>query len=164
MGSSLTAMPLYRNRNMNTVKYKTNLKKRIFATLIDYGVYAIITFVYIIYFGSDSNESSKSVSGVLTLPLLVVWFVYFVVIESKYKATLGHQAFDLKVITADRKEINFINAFKRHLVDPIDFLFYGIPAIIAIKNTEKHQRLGDLWSKTVIVDTSDIEQYPRNVD
>ena len=51
---------------------------------------------------------------------------------------------------------------KRHLLDPIDLLFYGIPAIITIKNTEKHQRLGDLWAKTIVIDTMDAEQFQEN--
>jgi uncharacterized RDD family membrane protein YckC len=48
------------------------------------------------------------------------------------------------------------------LLDPIDILFYGIPAIIAIKNSDKHQRLGDMWAKTIVVDIKDAEQYFAN--
>jgi uncharacterized RDD family membrane protein YckC len=56
------------------------------------------------------------------------------------------------VLTIDRKEIEWTQALKRHLLDPIDILLYGIPAIIAIRNSDKHQRLGDMWANTIVVD------------
>jgi uncharacterized RDD family membrane protein YckC len=142
-----------------TFKYKTNLKKRIIATLIDYALFLIPTYMYIMYFGQDNNEGGRTVSGLMTLPIPIAWISYFVVIEACYGATLAHQRLYLKVLTVDRKEIDWTQALKRHLVDPIDILFYGIPAIIAIKNSDKHQRLGDMWAKTIVVNTKDAEQF-----
>ena len=142
---------------MNLI-YKTNLKKRIIATLIDYAIISIITYLYVELLGDDTPDGSKEVNGLLTLPIFIFWFLYFVVIETFYSATLGHQALYLKVVTIDRKVIGFSQALKRRLLDPIDIMIYGIPAIITIKNTDKYQRLGDLWAKTIIIDTKDIEQ------
>ena len=142
---------------MNLI-YKTNLKKRIIATLIDYAIISIITYLYVELLGDDTPDGSKEVNGLLTLPIFIFWFLYFVVIETFYSATLGHQALYLKVVTVDRKVIGFSQALKRRLLDPIDIMIYGIPAIITIKNTDKYQRLGDLWAKTIIIDTKDIEQ------
>ncbi len=45
------------------------------------------------------------------------------------------------------------------MLDLIDIMFYGIPAIIAIKNSDKHQRIIDMWAETFVVDTTDPEQY-----
>lgn len=142
-----------------TYKFKTNLKKRIWATIIGYGLFLLVFSVYVMFLGHDNDEGGKTVNGLLALPLPIVWFIYFVVIEAFYGATLGHQALYLKVLTLDRKEIEFSQALKRHLLDFIDILFYGIPAIIVIRNSEKHQRIGDMWAKTFVVDTSDPEQY-----
>ena len=142
-----------------TFKYKTNLKKRIIATLIDYALFLIPMYMYIMYFGQDNSEGGRTVSGLMTLPIPIVWFIYFVAIEACYGATLAHQGLYLKVLNADRKEIAWTQALRRHLLDPIDILFYGIPAIVAIKNSDKHQRLGDMWAKTIVVDTKDVEQY-----
>ena len=139
-------------------KYKTNLKKRIIATLIDYTIIFLFAYLYIEFLGHDNPDSSKEVNGFLTLPLFIVWFFYFVVVETFYGATLAHQGLYLKVLTVDRNEIEFVQALKRHLLDPIDIILYGIPGIIAIKNTDKHQRLGDLWAKTIVIDTKDLEQ------
>lgn len=79
-------------------------------------------------------------------------------IEAYYGATLGHQGFYLRVLSLNRKNIGFKQALKRHLLDLIDF-FYGIPAIIVIKNSDRHQRIGDLWARTIVVDMTDPEQY-----
>ena len=143
-------------------KYKTNFKKRIIATIIDYTIIFLLTYLYIQFFGHDKPDGSREVNGILALPLFIAWFPYFVVIEACFGATLAHQAFYLKVLAIDRKEIEWIQAMKRHLLDPIDIILYGIPAIIAIKNTDKHQRLGDLWAKTIVVDTKDAEPYFKN--
>jgi len=141
------------------LKTKPNLRKRIIATLLDYALFGISAYLYIMLVGHDNNEGGKTVSGFWVLPIPVAWFIYFVVIEVFYSATLAHQGLYLKVLTSGRKEIEWDQAFKRHLLDPIDILFYGIPAIIAIKNSDKHQRLGDMWAKTIVVDTKDKEQY-----
>jgi uncharacterized RDD family membrane protein YckC len=142
-----------------TFKFKTNIKKRIYATLLDYGLYILCFYVYVMFFGHENDEGGLTVEGLLALPIFIAWFIYFVVIETYYGATFGHQGFNLKVQTLNRRDIDFTQALKRHLLDPIDILFYGIPAIIAIKNSDKHQRIGDMWAKTIVVDTTDPEQY-----
>lgn len=139
--------------------YKSNLKKRIIATFLDYALFLIPTYIYVLYFGKINSQGGKTVSGLMALPIPVAWTLYFVVVEACYGATLAHQGLTLKVITIDRKQIDWTQALKRHLLDPIDLLLYGIPAIVAIKNSDKHQRLGDMWAKTVVVDMNDEEQY-----
>ena len=149
---------------IDTFKFKTNLKKRIIATLLDYSLVLIPTYMYITFFGYDNDKGGKTVDGFMALPIPALWFLYFVVVEATFGATLAHQALYLKVATIDRKEIGLAQALKRHLLDPIDILFWGIPGIIAIKNTDKHQRLGDLWAKTIVVDMKDPEQYNLNFE
>ncbi|MEO6232057.1 MAG: RDD family protein [Ferruginibacter sp.] len=140
--------------------FKPNLKKRIAACLIDYGLIFGFTFLYISAFGDIDSDGEKAVHGLMTLPIPMLWFIYFVLIEALSGATPGHMLFKLKVVTIDnRSEINFSQALKRHLLDPIDILLYGVPAIVVIKNSEFHQRLGDIWAKAIIVDTTDPEQY-----
>jgi hypothetical protein len=60
----------------------------------------------------------------------------------------------LQVVTKNGNRISFGQAFKRHVVDMIDFFFFGIPAFITIKNTSDHQRLGDLLAKTIVIDVN----------
>ena len=149
--------------NLPILTYKTNLKKRFFASLFDYIIVIALTYLYIDFFGTtnENGEGGKTVRGLMTLPLFSFWFIYFVVVEAYFGGTLFHLAFNLKVLTIDRKRIEFTQALKRHLVDPIDFFIWGLPAAIAIKNSDKHQRLGDMWAKTIVVDISDTEQMEK---
>jgi uncharacterized RDD family membrane protein YckC len=139
-------------------KYKANLKKKIFATILDYTLFSLPTFMYVMFFGQDNEEGGRTVNGLMALPIPIFWLIYFVIVEAIWGATLGHQGLDLKVVTTNRKSTDWTQNLKRHLLDPID-LFWGIPAIIAISNTDKHQRLGDLWAGTIVVDIKDPEQY-----
>jgi uncharacterized RDD family membrane protein YckC len=142
-----------------SLKYKTNLAKRIIASLLDYLLVTIPVIIYILYFGHFNKEGGKTVEGIMVLPIPLFWFLYFVVVEAVWGSTFAHQAFNLKVVTVNRKEIEWEHALKRHLLDPIDIYFAGVTAIIAILNSEKHQRLGDLWANTIVVDIKDPEQY-----
>lgn len=81
---------------------------------------------YVTLFGHENDEGGQTVSGLLALPIFIGWFIYFVVIEVFYGATLGHQVFNLKVLPLNRKDIEFTQALKRHLLDWLDILFYGI--------------------------------------
>ena len=148
--------------NLQILTYKTNLKKRYFASLFDYVIVFTLTYFYIDFFGTLNydGEGGKTVHGLMTLPLFSFWFIYFVVVEAYFGGTLLHLAFNLKVLTLDRRRIEFMQALKRHLVDPIDFFIWGLPAAISIKNSDKHQRLGDMWAKTIVVDILDPEQFP----
>ena len=78
------------------------------------------------YFGEPDGEGGYSVKGLLALVVPIFWFIYFVVIETINEATLGHQAFNLSVKTINKKPITLKQSFKRHLLDPIDILMFGI--------------------------------------
>jgi uncharacterized RDD family membrane protein YckC len=82
---------------------------------------------------------------------IIFWFVYLIVIEIVLNATLGHYIMGLKVVKINHEMIDFKDSVKRHLLDPVDFLLLGIPAMISIKKTPLNQRLGDLWANTIIV-------------
>jgi uncharacterized RDD family membrane protein YckC len=74
-----------------------------------------------------------------------------VVIEYSVGNTLGHFVVGLRVTNFQGEQTNFSQNLKRHLLDFFDIFMWGIPAIIAIKNTDKNQRLGDLWAKTIVI-------------
>jgi uncharacterized RDD family membrane protein YckC len=82
-----------------------------------------------------------------------------VVIEANFGGTVGHKGLGLKVVKINHRDIGFSEALKRHILDPIDIIIYGIPAFLAVKYSEKHQRIGDMVANTVVVDTTDPEQY-----
>ena len=137
------------------MKYQPNLAKRIFATLIDYGLYTILSWLYVEYFGHDVPDGGKTVEGLAVLPLILYWFIYFPLVENAFAAPFGGLIFNLRVLTIHNREIGLSQSIKRHICDCIDFFLFEIPALIAIKNTDKHQRLGYLWAKTIVVNLRD---------
>ncbi|WP_373612645.1 RDD family protein [Mucilaginibacter sp. OAE612] len=64
----------------------------------------------------------------------------------------------MKVVKVNGGKLTLGDAFKRRVCDCFDILFYGLPAIICITKTEKHQRIGDLFAGTVVVKRSDITE------
>ena len=137
-------------------KNKSHLSKRIVAGLIDY----FLVFAYIIimmqFFGIPNDEGGNSLEGLPALSVVFIWFLLNIGIEQMFGATIGNQINDLKPIyingTNDEK-INLSQSLKRHLLDILDMFFFGLVGIILIKNTENHQRLGDLWAKTKVIST-----------
>jgi len=85
-------------------------------------------------------------------PIIVFWFCYFVLIEGLYQATFGHQLLNIIVRQENYNSINIGHSFKRRILDIIDLTMLGIPAMIAISNNVKKQRLGDLYAKTIVVE------------
>ncbi len=141
-----------------SVEPKPHIKHRILATLIDYGIYLIFYIVYINIFDENPEPGEASVTGLMMLPIVIVWFIYFVVIEYSSQATPGHDIVKLKVVTEGGTKPPLSSIFKRRLLDPIDIFMYGIPALICISKTPKHQRLGDLWANILVVKATDITE------
>lgn len=130
---------------------KAKLRSRFFASLFDYCFFFFLYWSFFYFFGESNNTGGYSINGVLALVPLLFWLVYFIMVESIFSATIGHMLFDLKVVGDDNGTIGFIEALLRHIIDPIDFCFFGIPAIICINNTPKNQRIGDLLAKTIVI-------------
>ena len=135
----------------NTLIGEPKTSGRIVATIIDYGLTFAATFFYVIQVGHQNEDGSYQISGLPALVPMIFWFIYFPIVESIFNMTLGHYLLNLKVVKTNGQPIDFSASFKRHLLDPIDIFIFGIPAIISIGNTPKHQRLGDLWADTIVV-------------
>ncbi len=142
------------------LKTKANLGKRISAGLIDYGMVSIFTFGMFYLYG-------ESIDGVYTLegyPFLIVilfWALMTIGIEQVFGVTLGNYMSDLKAISVLNycdNRITFSQSIKRHLLAIIDLWLFGLIGILLIKNTRLNQRLGDIWAKTVVIDTTDDSQ------
>ena len=142
------------------LKTKPNLGKRFVAGLIDYGLIMLYFFLMIYLYGEPNDESGYSVNGWPGFSILLVWFILTIGLEQMTGSTLGNKSQGLKVVpkTDPRKPLSFGQSLKRHLLDMIDLWPFGLIGILTIKNTEYNQRLGDLWGKSVVIDTTDAEQ------
>jgi uncharacterized RDD family membrane protein YckC len=113
---------------------------------------------YIYTFGEQTGAISWAVHGISDLPLLIFWIAYFIGLEALNQGTPGHNIVHLKVIKADGHRITFYDALKRRLLDFIDIGVFGLPALICIYKTSRHQRLGDLFANTLVVRNADITE------
>jgi len=134
-----------------TIQLQGNILRRIVAAVIDYGLLYGLCFAYLLTFGTPNEEGLLSVSGVMALPIPLMWFLLIVGIEQAVGATVGNGIMGLKPLTLIGNKPSMMQSFKRHMLDFPDMFFCGLVAIIAIISTEKKQRLGDLWAKTIVV-------------
>ena len=132
-----------------------SLTKRIIAAVIDYSIILTVTFYMIFMFGTPSadNPETYEITGWKTFIPILFWFTYTVIIEQFLGATLGNGIVGIKPIDISgfNRKPDFFQSMKRHLLDPIDLFFFGLVGIILITNSEKKQRLGDMWAKTIVI-------------
>jgi uncharacterized RDD family membrane protein YckC len=129
------------------------IAKRVAATLVDYFIIFGLTFIYLTYFGEEVAPGEYRLEGFAALLPAPFWAIYFVVAEGLYGATLGHALFYLVVRQANGNEIDFTQAVKRRVADILDFhLTFGLLAFFLVRQTPLHQRLGDSWAETIVVD------------
>ena len=140
------------------IKTDAKLLRRTVATIIDYGLYLIFFTWLVTTYGEPNDEGGYTLrNDPKGWWIFVVWIIYFPIVESIRGRTFGKLIVGLRVVTKNGNAISVGQAFKRHLLDMIDFFFFGIVAFITIKNTPDHQRVGDLWAKTIVIggDTCD---------
>ncbi|MGC3943797.1 MAG: RDD family protein [Chryseolinea sp.] len=135
-----------------TIRTEPKLLRRSLATIIDYTIYYIFFFWLVMTYGEPNDEGGYTLSNdPKGWWIIIVWLIYFPIIESIRGQTFGKVLLGLKVVSKTGEPVSFWQSFQRHLLDIIDFFFFGIVAIIAIKNTPDHQRIGDLWAGTIVI-------------
>ncbi|AXT21065.1 RDD family protein [Flavobacteriaceae bacterium AU392] len=160
---------------MNEINLPTELKtvpnigKRILAGIVDYLIICIFYFIFLLAFGEPDSEGELYLNGLPVLGPILFWGIMTIGLEQWFGATLGNSLVDLKPISICRsndnstfsgtdEKLTFEQSLKRHLLDPIDLLFFGLIGIITIKKTDKNQRLGDIWGNTIVVKTSELKK------
>lgn len=136
---------------MREVKTKANLKNRIGAALLDYLIYFTCVIGFMLTFGEPDSEGTFVVTGLKMLFPFIFWFVYFPVMESAYGQTLGKRVTGTRVVSINGQPLSLGKASIRRLLDTVDLSLWGLVGILVIKNTEKHQRVGDLVANTIVV-------------
>jgi uncharacterized RDD family membrane protein YckC len=124
------------------IQTERKLLKRSVAMMIDYAILMAFIIWFMATYGVPT-EDGYTVSGIKGIVIPIVWVAYFPITEWMDGKTLGKLILGLTVVTEHGGRISFTQALKRHILDMID--------IIAIANTPRHQRLGDLWAKTLVI-------------
>ncbi len=156
--------------NLTTeIKTEPNIGNRILAGFVDYIIIYTFFFIFLLAFGEPNAEGEYSVNGLPALVPILFWGIMTIGLEQWFGATLGNSLAGLKPVSIRKatdnstfsgmdEKLTFGQSLKRHLLDPIDMLFFGFIGIITIKNTDKNQRLGDIWGNTIVVKTSEIRK------
>ncbi len=156
--------------NQTEVKTEPNIGNRFTAGFIDYIIIYGFTFAYIFAFGEPNENGGYTISGFPALIPILFWGIMTVGFELWIGSTIGNalvglkpvsisNSIDIQYIVEENGKISFGQSLKRHLLDPIDMFLFGFVAIVTIKNTDKNQRLGDIWANTIVIETS---EYKKN--
>jgi uncharacterized RDD family membrane protein YckC len=137
---------------MNKLKTKPYIRLKVISCLIDYGIIMTVVILFTMNFGEQNLEGEYEIEGLLGIVPVLFWGIMTIGFEVWFGATLGNLIVNLKPISLNgNSKITFSQSFKRHFVDTIDMFMFGLIAYILIKNTENHQRLGDIWAKTYVI-------------
>lgn len=131
-----------------------SFRRRAFALLVDYSLFALFHTLFSMQFGVRSENALGQpvfeLTGYWQMVPVIVWVLAFPVMEGFEGQTIGKRLTGLKVLKMDGSRYTYFDAFKRRICDWIDFALIGLPAIIISRNTTYNQRLGDLWAGTFV--------------
>lgn len=130
-----------------------NLSKRYFSNVIDYAIFIMAMATYVFLLGEPDNAGGYTVTGLRAVFVPFLWVLYFPVCEAIIGQTVAKKAFDLHVVDFKGEPPNFVQAFQRRMLDPVELFFIGIPSLLTINHSERNQRLGDMLAGTLVVST-----------
>ncbi len=100
---------------------------------------------------SVTTGGDKVLAGTPALLLLLATAAFWIIPEWLASATLGKLIFGLRVASVDGQQISFVQALQRNILRLIDFFPFYLTGFLTASLTPNHQRLGDLWAKTVVI-------------
>src|SRR5690242_14885078 len=137
--------------SLNKVEDKSGM--RFPSGAIDYIIICVFSFGYVMLFGKPNAEGGKTITGLPALVPMLFWFCWLVLAEVFFGTTLGHYINGLKIVSMEGGKPSFSQSLRRRLCDVIEISWcFGLIAFLIIKNTQFHQRLGDIWARTLVVD------------
>lgn len=135
------------------------LEKRIFAyiidTLIQGGIVGVLFFF--LSFLASADMLSQTVMIILmviiSLPFIFYHFLFEVFNEGQ---SPGKRALHIKVVSENGERASVTQYFLRWILRFIDFtILSGLVALIVAASNKKHQRVGDLVAKTLVILTKE---------
>jgi len=141
--------------NMASLNYQ-GIGPRLVAQIVDGIVLIILYFVLgAAMFGGFTFEVFGAAAGSFMGTYLLVFFLYYIVLEGALGATVGKMAAKIKVVREDGSPCGFGPAVVRNILRVVDALpFLYIIGIILISRSDKKQRLGDRLAKTIVIKSS----------
>jgi uncharacterized RDD family membrane protein YckC len=88
-------------------------------------------------------------------------FFYEFILEGLHGSTAGKQMMGIVVVQEDGSPCSLKGAAIRSLGYFVDAMFFGIVGYTAMKRDESHQRYGDDWAHTVVVQKTTVSPEKR---
>lgn len=137
------------------------VKSRFAAFMIDSMIlYVVYWFMMIAYRGIALGNAAgpvpvAGIHGIIFHSLvLLIFFVYFFLLEAIFFATPGKLFCRLRVCSMSGKRPSMGSILLRNLLRPLDLVLFPLLITVAMMEwTRMHQRLGDLIGRTIVVVT-----------
>ena len=121
---------------------------RFVSLVIDSLIISIIFGVLGSILGADMMRQGSWSVGLLSFAFYIAYYTY---LEGTRGQTIGKMITKIKVVREDGRPIDMEQAFKRNILRVIDGFFAYLIGAILIWRSDKQQRLGDTYAKTVVV-------------
>ena len=82
---------------------------------------------------------------------LIVWHLYFILMEYKFKATIGKKILGLKVISLKSESLSYKQCLIREIFRAYSDVPLIFPGIICMIMSKRKQRLGDILTETMVI-------------
>ncbi|MGY3052679.1 putative RDD family membrane protein YckC [Pedobacter sp. UYEF25] len=133
------------------------LGERVLARLIDLGGFLALYILSIILFGVAAFSNSSIGFYAVIIGFSVIFIFYDLVCELTMNGqSVGKKIMKIKVISLTGSQPTLSQYLLRWLFRIIDFSIifgFGVVAVLAVAFTEKHQRIGDMIAKTIVIKT-----------
>ena len=125
--------------------------QRSLAAIVDMSIVLACLYYSANHWGTTLPYGGRGWHGWAAAAILCLIAAYWMVPEWLFGCTVGKFIFRLRVLSALNTPTTFVQALKRNLLRPIDFIFcYFVGFVVAMLNPLR-QRLGDQWARTTVV-------------
>ncbi len=123
-------------------------------SVVGFYTYWLLGYFLNIFFGTPNLKALHESSGRWGIHLsltLLVFFFYYLLMESVLGATLGKFFCRLRVIEENGLRPSLGNVFIRNFLRVVDYPLAFLIAVISMESSPLKQRLGDRAAKTVVI-------------
>lgn len=155
--------PLFSSYGIDEVSgegYGRRALAKIIDVLLLNAVELVATVVFMVFFialgttkGIPAHVMNEGLAATTfgSVVLSTVAFIsYFTIFEWMWGSTPGKRALGMVVVTEDLEPCPLAAALKRNVMLLPELLFWSLPVLIGIRNSNRAQRHGDQWAGTIV--------------
>ena len=125
--------------------------QRSLAAIIDMSIVFFLIYYAANRWGAPLPNGGRGWHGWAAVGVICAIGGYRIVPEWLFGCTLAKFVCGIRVVSSLNTPMTFIQALKRNLLRPIDFMFFYFTGFIVAMLNPFRQRLGDQWARTIVV-------------